>query len=170
MTLFFRVEILSRDNTERGLETGGIIAGVHTNQHFQVTHLLIPEQTAASDRWEVQDERQVTNFFVYHPELIMLGLIHTHPRMTSFLSSVDLHALWDNARFNKSLVSIVLAPEKETSPAFCLTDHGLAELGKCQGKGFHRHNDADSYYMEANHVIDDHTIATVIEDFRIQRQ
>ena len=64
----------------------------------------------------------------------MLGLIHTHPRMTSFLSSVDLHALWDNARFNKSLVSIVLAPEKETAPAFCLTDHGLAELEKCKEK------------------------------------
>jgi hypothetical protein len=83
---------------------------------------------------------------------------------------VDVHALWDNARFNKSLVSIVLAPEKKTSPAFCLTDHGLPELEKCQGKGFHRHNDAESYYMEANHAIDDQTIATVIEDFRIQRQ
>ena len=67
-------EILSTENTDRGLETGGIIAGVHTNQHFQVTHLLIPEQTAAADRWEVQDERQATIFLVYRPKLIMLGL------------------------------------------------------------------------------------------------
>ena len=92
------------------------IAGIHHDDHYQVTHLLIPEQTSASDRWEVQDERQITNFFVYHPELLMLGLIHTHPKMTSFLSSVDLHALYDYARANKSLIYIVLAPEKKTSP------------------------------------------------------
>ena len=36
--------------------------------------------------------------------------------MTSFLSSVDLLALYDYARANKSLISIVLAPEKKTSP------------------------------------------------------
>ena len=58
--------------------------------------------------------------------MIMVGLIHTHPQMTSFLSSVDLHALWDYAKDNQSLVSIVLAPEKKTSPAYCLTKLGLS--------------------------------------------
>jgi proteasome lid subunit RPN8/RPN11 len=154
---------------ECGMETGGILAGKHLGQFFQVTHLLIPEQTAASDRWEVQDERQITNFFVYHPELILLGLIHTHPKMTSFLSSVDLHALWDYARFNNRLVSIVLAPEKKTAPAFCLTDHGLAELSKCKETGFHRHANAASYYRVASHAKNDPAITTVIEDFRIER-
>ena len=75
--------------------------------------------------WEVQDERQITNYVVYH-DMIMLGLIHTHPQMTSFLSSVDLHALWDYAKDNQSLVSIVLAPEKKTPPAYCLTKLGLS--------------------------------------------
>ena len=80
-----KFEMLSKSNTERGVETGGIIAGKHMDNYFQVTHLIIPQQTAASDRWEVQDERQITNVFTYNPDLIMLGLIHTHPRMTSFL-------------------------------------------------------------------------------------
>ena len=105
---------LSSSSTERGVETGGIIAGEHMDGYYQVTHLIIPEQTATSVSWEVHDERQTTNYFVNNPNLIMLGLIHTHPRMTSFLSSVDLHALWEHAIHNPSLVSIVLAPEKNT--------------------------------------------------------
>ena len=167
--LVLQFEILSQDITDKGHETGGIIAGIHHDDHYQVTHLLIPEQTSASDRWEVQDERQITNFFVYHPELLMLGIIHTHPKMTSFLSSVDLHALYDYARANKSLISIVLAPEKKTSPAYCLTDVGFLELSKCKEKGFHRHKNDTALYMEASHAIDDYTIDVTVEDFRIKR-
>ena len=160
---------LSKDNTKKGLETGGILAGIQLENHFKVTHLIIPEQTARSDRWEVQDERQITNFFVHYPELIMLGLIHTHPRMTSFLSSVDLHALWDYARFNKSLISIVLAPERETSSAYCLTDYGLTEISKFQDTGFHEHRNYGSLYTEANHTVNDVGSFISVQDFRIQR-
>jgi hypothetical protein len=167
--LVLQFEMLSKETTDRGHETGGVLAGIHHDDHYQVTHLLIPEQTSASDRWEVQDERQITNFFVYHPELLMLGLIHTHPKMDSFLSSVDLHALHDYARSNKSLVSIVLAPEKKTSPAYCLTDVGFLELSKCKEKGFHRHKNDTALYMEANHATDDYTIDVTVEDFRMKR-
>ena len=116
---------LSNHNTSLVLETGGIIAGIDMDTYYQVTHLLIPQQTAASDRWMVHDERQLTNYFVNNEDLIMLGLIHTHPNMTSFLSSVDLHALYDYAKDNHSLVSIVLAPERDTAPAYCLTSRGF---------------------------------------------
>ena len=163
-------EKLSRANTERGLETGGIIAGQQLDGYYQVTHLIIPEQTARSDYWEVQDERQITNHFVYNPDMIMLGLIHTHPNMTSFLSSVDIHALWDYARHNPSLVSIVLAPEKGTSPAFCLTSLGLTEVGKCKQNGFHKHKKNDKrLYREADHTLDDQTLDTIVVDLRMQR-
>ena len=165
-----KFETFSQTNTKRGMETGGILAGKHLGHSFQVTHLIIPEQIAASDRWEVQDERQITNYFVYQPEMIMLGLIHTHPKMTSFLSSVDLHALWDYAQDNQSLISIVLAPERKTSPAYCLTKLGLSEIGKCKETGFHKHKRSDEYlYKEADHVIEDQTITTLVADFRIQK-
>ena len=162
-------ETLAKDNTDRGMETGGILAGQQIDNCFEVTHLIIPEQIAASDRWEVQDERQITNYFVYH-DMIMLGLIHTHPQMTSFLSSVELHALWDYAKDNQSLVSIVLAPEKKTSPAYCLTKVGLSEIGKCRKTGFHKHKGSDErFYKEADHVIVDQTKSTLVADFRIQK-
>jgi STAM-binding protein len=82
-------ETLAEANTERGMETGGILAGQQIGNSFEVTHLIIPEQIAANDRWEVQDVRQITNYFVYH-DMIMLGLIHTHPQMTSFLPTHSL--------------------------------------------------------------------------------
>ena len=161
---------LSKTNTDNGLETGGVIAGVYLGTHYQVTHLLIPEQRGAPDSWEVWDERQITNHFVYNPNLILLGLIHTHPKMTSFLSSVDLHALWDFARENHSIVSIVLAPEKKTCPAFCLTRLGLSELAQCKQGGFHKHKKDDRrLYEEAEHAIDDQSLATIVVDFRILR-
>ena len=160
-------ELFSRDNTEHRIETGGILGGVHEGDHFRVTHLIIPEQTGRSDKWEVQDVRQITNYFTYN-ELIMLGLIHTHPGFSSFLSSVDLHALWDYARENKNLISIVLAPEEDTAPAFCLTNVGLEKLRKCKDKGFHRHKNDRSYYMIANHAIVDQT-SIIVQDFRIDR-
>ena len=86
----------------------------------------------------------------------MLGLIHTHPNMTSFLSSVDLHALYDYARSYPSMISIVLAPEHNTAPAFCLNKLGMRELGKCREVGFHTHNiDNLRLYNKAEHVVDE---------------
>ena len=74
---------LSKANTDNGLETGGVLAGEYLGTHYQVTHLLIPEQRGAPDSWEVRDERQITNYFVYNPNLIMFGLIHTHSKVSS---------------------------------------------------------------------------------------
>ena len=160
---------LSNHNTSLVLETGGIIAGIDMDTYYQVTHLLIPQQTAASDRWMVHDERQLTNYFVNNEDLIMLGLIHTHPNMTSFLSSVDLHALYDYAKDNHSLVSIVLAPERDTAPAYCLTSRGFNKLASCKETGFHTHSGCEqTFYREAQHVLDDLSCRTSLIDFRMQ--
>ena len=116
----------------------------------------------------MHDVRQLTNYFVYNPALIMLGLIHTHPRMSSFLSSVDIHQLYDYAQDNHSLISIVLAPEKSTSPAYSLTPRGLAEIGKCTINWFHKHKEDDRrFYGIAKHVKNDPatdtTVCTILE-------
>ena len=160
-------EMLSRSNSEHRIETGGILGGIKEKGLFKITHLLIPEQNGSHDRWEVNNVRQISNFFSYN-DLILLGLIHTHPAMSSFLSSVDLHALWDYARNNKSLISIVLAPEKKTAPAFCLTNVGLDKLKKCKDKDFHRHQNDQSYYKVASHTrfVDSNII---VHDFRFNK-
>ena len=160
-------EILSGSNSEHRIETGGILGGIEEDGLFKITHLLVPEQKGSHDHWEVNDVRQISNFFAYN-NLIMLGLIHTHPGFSSFLSSVDLHALWDYARNNKSLISIVLPPEEKTAPAFCLTNVGLEKLRKCKDKDFHRHKNDQSYYQVASHTrfVDSHII---VHDFRLNK-
>ena len=40
---------VSEENTKKGLELGGILAGELCESHFEVTHLLIPEQKTAPD-------------------------------------------------------------------------------------------------------------------------
>lgn len=159
---------LSQPNTSEKKETGGILAGVRKKGFYKVTYLIIPEQTGGPDWWEVPDVTQITNFFVHNPNLVMLWLIHTNPGMTSFMSSVDIHALWDYARDNPDLISIVLAPELGTSPAYSLTKAGIKEIANCKEQGFHHHEHDDTrYYKESDHVINDPTLVTEVIDFRL---
>ena len=162
-----RFSKISERNSKDKKETGGILAGLRKKNHYQVTHLIIPDQTGGPDRWEVEDLSQITTCFVRNPNLVMLGLIHTHPDMTSFLSSVDLHALYDYARNNPDLISIVLAPERGTAPVFTLTEEGRERISNCTEDGFHHHEGGDEqYYKEADHVISDPTLVTSILDLR----
>ena len=101
----------------------------------------------------------------------MLGLIHTHPKWDSFLSSVDIHALWDYAKDNPSLISIVLAPKKNTAPAYCLTSLGFREISQCKEKGFHKHRiDDKKLYHEAEHVFEGRGLVTTVIDQRLSNK
>ena len=48
---------VSQSNTEKGLELGGVLAGKFCESHYEVTHLIVPQQRGQPDRWEVGDER-----------------------------------------------------------------------------------------------------------------
>ena len=97
--------------------------------------------------------------------------VDSYSSKNDFHTSMDLHALYDYARTNPSLISIVLSPEQHTVPAFCLNKLGMRELGKCKKVGFHTHNtDNLRLYNEAEHVVDDQTCETIVVDFRIERQ
>ena len=91
--------------------------------------------------------------------------------MDSFLSSVDLHVLFDFAKDNHSIISLVLAPEKKTCPPFVLTEEGLKNLATCKQQDFHHHDDrqAASWYTTAQHVLSDHGSNIIVLDFRLQK-
>ena len=90
--------------------------------------------------------------------------------MTSFLSSVDLHTSRDYACDNQSMVSIVLAPERNTSPDFVLTNLGHEKLAKCKKKSFHKHNEnVKNWYNEATHALPDESLAVTLKDFRFNK-
>ena len=135
---------VSSHNSNMRIETGGLLGGiVEDSVAFKVTTLVIPRQNGRSDYWEAIDEVAIQTYFTNH-DLILLGCIHTHPPpWTSFLSSVDLHQLFDFQKENPSSISIVVAPAHMPTdvPAFgySLTDMGLTVLSDCRKKGVHQH-------------------------------
>ena len=130
---------LSNDNSAASKETGALLAGRKVGEEFVMDTLFIPHQIGHSDRFETVDETDTFNFFNDNPGLLLLGIIHTHPGFESFLSSVDLHMLYNYACSNSSVVSLVLAPELNTCPAYVLTKKGMDTLRFCFKSGFHRH-------------------------------
>ena len=160
-------QAIAQIHTENGVELGGVLAGMDTGEGFRFTDLIIPHQICFSDRYEITDEHQIADFFERNSEKILLGLVHTHPRWDSFLSSVDLHALYTYASQNPNVVSFVLAPEKGTFPAFCLTAKGMDILEKCKKEGFHQHKNAQNLYEEAKHVVLDNRSSINVTDFRL---
>ena len=74
----------------------------------------------------------------------MIGIIHTHPGFQAFMSSVDMHALFDVDSMNTipglPMISIVLAPEENHAPIFVLTEIGREILSRCkETMGHHLH-------------------------------
>ena len=114
---------ISEPNTIRNLkkETGGLLLGRKLEDKYIIDTLLIPKQNGYTDYFETTNEYEIQNFCNSDPDLLLLGIIHTHPGFDALLSSVDLHMLHRYTRENPSVISIVLAPEKNYFPAFYLT-------------------------------------------------
>ena len=148
-------------------ETGGLLFGRKVENNYVIDTLLIPKQNGYSDYFETTNEYEIHNFVNSDPDLILLGIIHTHPGFDAFLSSVDLHMLHRYIRENPSVISIVLAPEKNYFPAFSLTKTGLSYLDQCQRdiRRPHRHNSSGLYRL-ARHLRYINTGHIQIEDQR----
>lgn len=69
---------IAKSNTERRLETCGILAGSCRNNAYFVTHLIIPKQESTSDTCATTDEEALFN---YQDEnaLFTIGWIHVRP-------------------------------------------------------------------------------------------
>jgi STAM-binding protein len=134
---------LAASNTQRNLETCGILSGrLKANAYF-VTHLIIPAQESTSDTCHTTDETLLFNYQDKH-DLFTLGWIHTHPTQTCFMSSVDVHTHMSYQVMLPEAVAIVLSPSKQPSwGAFRLTDPpGMQCIRACRQTGlFHPHDE-----------------------------
>ncbi|KAI5475235.1 STAM-binding protein [Pseudohyphozyma bogoriensis] len=138
---------LAKANTERGIETCGLLMGTLSHNTFSITHLLVPKQegttdtcttTAPEEEFAFQDER----------DLMTLGWIHTHPTQTCFMSSLDLHTHASYQVMLAEAIAIVCAPKHDPGfGIFRLTDPpGLETIVKCDTPGmFHPHPDLPIY-------------------------
>ncbi|EEB06239.2 AMSH protein [Schizosaccharomyces japonicus yFS275] len=132
---------IAKPNTDRRLETCGILCGKLRQNAFFITKLVIPPQEATTDTCSTTDEAGLFEYQDKH-DLLTLGWIHTHPTQTCFMSSVDLHTHCSYQLMLPEAIAIVLAPSKKLSSGiFRLLDPtGLQTVVQCRKPGlFHPH-------------------------------
>nr|AIZ68185.1 AMSH-like ubiquitin thioesterase 1 [Albuca bracteata] len=138
MESFLRV---AKSNTDRSLETCGVLAGSLKNRKFYVTSLIIPKQESTSDSCQTTNEEEI---FDYQDKqsLFTLGWIHTHPTQSCFMSSIDVHTHYSYQIMLPEAIAIVMAPRDGTRKhgIFRLTaPGGMSVIRQCPHRGFHPH-------------------------------
>ncbi|GAV87870.1 JAB domain-containing protein [Cephalotus follicularis] len=162
---------LARANTEKNLETCGVLAGSLKNRVFQITTLIVPKQESTSDSCQTLNEEEIFEI-QDRLSLFTLGWIHTHPSQTCFMSSVDLHTHYSYQIMLPEAIAIVMAPTDTTSPhgIFHLSDPGgVSVIRNCQQQGFHPHeeaSDGSSIYEHCSHVYMNTNLQFEVVDLR----
>ena len=109
----------------------------------------------------------MNNFFITHPDLILLGFVHSQPEKGP-LTSFDLHSLWTYAKLNPALISVVYFPTDRRYEAFSLTKLAMKELAACKKTGLHQHpNAVTKLCMDAPHAVGDETRDIILIDYRL---
>ncbi|KAE8350439.1 hypothetical protein BDV28DRAFT_139097 [Aspergillus coremiiformis] len=138
---------LAAPNTQRNLETCGILCGTLISNALFISRLLIPDQTSTSDTCETVNETVIFDY-CDSEDLMILGWIHTHPTQTCFMSSRDLHTHSGYQVMLPESIAIVCAPSKTPEwGVFRLTDPpGLKTVLNCTQPGlFHPHPETNIY-------------------------
>ncbi|CAI4222133.1 unnamed protein product [Auanema sp. JU1783] len=157
----------SYGNTQRNVETCGVLCGKKMNSNYLITHVILPPQVGTSDSCCAEDEMGLFNIQKEN-NLLTLGWIHTHPTQTAFLSSVDLHTHYGYQSSMDSAIAIVVAPTHQNG-IFSLTPEGMKIVGECAERGFHVHSEElGPLFVEAQHVNYSNEHNTEICDLRYQ--
>ncbi|CAG5111202.1 Oidioi.mRNA.OKI2018_I69.chr2.g5532.t1.cds [Oikopleura dioica] len=139
-------------NSSQNIETIGMLFAKSLQGRFQITTCLLPKQKGTHDSCTTTNEEQIWEFQSQHPELIMLGWIHTHPDYQAFLSSVDMHNQYLYQSLLPEALALVVSPNYKEIGAFRLTETGLTVIGNCKEKGFHPHNKNPPLFEAAPNV------------------
>ena len=146
-------------NTQKKLETCGILCGKLSLDAFFITTLVIPQQESTENTCQTKDEETMFEY-IDSKNLFVLGWIHTHPTQSCFLSSIDLHTHNAYQIMLPEAIAMVCSPSKTPSLGiFRLTDPtGMNIISKCNRAGFHPHDEHGLYTtcdrkQHAGHVI-----------------
>ena len=144
---------IAKDNTLNNTETCGIIAGKDNSTDFVVTHLVIPKQWGTSDSCTAMDENTVSAT-LEETDCITVGLIHTHPSQTAFLSSINLHTHAGYQALLPEAIAVVCSVKYSNTKIFKLTIFGMNTIHSCKQTGFHHHDQISSQplFEECNNV------------------
>ncbi|POS84995.1 hypothetical protein EPUL_003630, partial [Erysiphe pulchra] len=155
-----RAEFLkyAQPNTQKNLETCGMLCGTLISNALFIRQVVIPEQESTSDTCETTNEGALFDY-CDKEDLLVLGWIHTHPTQTCFMSSRDLHTHCGYQIMMPESIAIVCAPSKIPSwGVFRLTDPpGLGSILNCTHTGlFHPHSETNLYTsaLRPGHVVE----------------
>ncbi|KAF9671374.1 hypothetical protein SADUNF_Sadunf12G0040700 [Salix dunnii] len=145
---------MAKSNTDKNLETCGVLAGSLKNRKFYVTALIIPKQDSTSDSCQTTNEEEI--FEVQDKRsLFPLGWIHECQKQQLLGLSVQVVIIilqlvkaFDYKHSSLTImlpeaVAIVMAPRdsSRTHGIFRLTNPGgMSVIRQCQQRGFHPHN------------------------------
>ncbi|XP_002315693.3 AMSH-like ubiquitin thioesterase 2 isoform X1 [Populus trichocarpa] len=162
---------LARENTEKDLETCGVLGAFLEHGTYYVTTLIIPKQDSTSSSCEALKEEE---FFAIQNErsLFPVGWIHTHPSQSCFMSSIDLHTHFSYQAMVPEAFAIVMAPTDQSRSygIFRLSDPGgMSVLKECEESGFHPHGepaDGSPIYEHCANVFTNTNLRFEIFDLR----
>ncbi|XP_022733829.1 AMSH-like ubiquitin thioesterase 2 isoform X3 [Durio zibethinus] len=164
---------LAKDNTEKDLETCGVLGAFLEKGTFYVTTLIIPKQESTSNSCQAVNEEEI--FAIQNDRsLFPVGWIHTHPSQSCFMSSIDLHTQYSYQVMVPEAFAIVVAPTDNSRSygIFRVSDpSGMSVLKECQEKGsqFHSHKEPVSgspIYEHCTHVYKNSNLRFEIFDLR----
>ncbi|KAK1417451.1 hypothetical protein QVD17_26578 [Tagetes erecta] len=148
---------MAKSNTDKDLETCGILAGSLKNRKFYVTTLIIPKQEGTANSCQATNEEEI--FEVQDKRsLFPLGWIHTHPTQSCFMSSIDVHTHYAYQIMLPEAIAIVMAPRDGSRKhgIFRLTTPGgMGVIRNCPHRGFHAHDapsDGSPIYKQCTDV------------------
>ncbi|KAK6117925.1 hypothetical protein DH2020_048330 [Rehmannia glutinosa] len=159
------------DNTNKNLETCGVLGAFLKGGTFYVTTLIIPKQEATSNSCQALNEEEI--YAIQNEEsLFPIGWIHTHPSQSCFMSSIDLHTQYTYQGDGTEAVGIVMAPTDQSRKygIFRLSEpDGMSILKECQERGFHPHTEpvnGNPIYEDCSNIIFNPNLRLQICDLR----
>lgn len=153
-------------NTDRNIETCGVLFGNLSQNKFVITHVLIPHQTGTPNSCNTTREEDLWEF-QEHCDGICLGWIHTHPSQTAFLSSVDLHTHYPYQCLMTESVAIVCSGKFNEIGYFMISPgQGMNEIGGCSKTGHHPHRTVPPLFESCDHVHVSTSHSIIIVDWR----
>ena len=160
---------IAKSNTEKGIETCGVLLGYQQEESLLITTVMVPRQTATRDTCETLPgaEEKILSYALTN-ELVCLGWIHTHPTQSCFLSSVDMHTSLSYQQMLSSAVAIVVAPTDLELPigVWRLTKAGMEGIRDCPLRGFHSHESKEPWTKLIKDVHWDPLMNVVVVDQR----
>lgn len=164
---------LAKANTEKDLETCGILGASLKNHTYYITALLMPKQESTANSCQALNEEEI-HAILDGESLYPAGWIHTHPSQTCFLSSIDVHTQYSYQVMLPEAVAIVMAPNdsERKSGIFRLSDPGGIDVVRyCPERGFHSHPetaDGTPLYEICSNVHINPTLRFDIFDMRLR--